>query len=342
MKKIKYVYAAFLATVMMITGTVSAKAYLEGISYNAWPMSWSAEKTANIKLYDNVAGKYVADKDRTIETPNVFYFNNSSKFASSDYTLYFGSNDDCFQIPLLFDVYDYYIAFSLYGVTSDDSEFTFKPSKFSIVTYDHDRNMVYNYLDFKNYCYCNATRNGFTTIAPLTELNNLAISYVCAEGTGTIAQNSYIRGMIFEIPKSTSGGSDNSAAIIEAIASMEQTLNQSILDGFSSLSEQSQTQHNETLHGYEDNTLNEANNRFTEGADELTAVEDGLTTDSKQYVNDFTSTGFDAGVLLTLGSSLTFIVTWFTNFWNMGGVWTSGLTFCFALSIAFIILKVRK
>lgn len=114
------------------------------------------------------------------------------------------------------------------------------------------------------------------------------------------------------------------------------------VDTFEFTGDGSAGQYDEILHGYDNSTLSGATDKFVDNADNLASVEDGLSTDSKQYVNDFTSTGFDSGVLQTLGSSLTFLATWFTNFWNMGGVWTSGLTFCFALTIAFIILKVRK
>lgn len=344
MKKIKYVYAAFLAAVMMITGTVSAKAYLTGVEYNRWYLRWGSDGVATAKLYDNTAGASKFNKDLTLKTDiNAYFVGNTSAYASSNYTFSLGSDELNMFIPFLWDAYDYYLLFTMSAATSASSEFTWNPSELSLITYTDERARVENALTFDLYCYCSDVTNGFTAAAPLTELSNYNISWIEATGTGTLPKSIYIRAMVVEVPKSTGAdGSSDSAAIIEAIANMEHSVNESIVSGFDSLYNQSQTQHNETLHGYEDSTLNEANNRFTEGADELTAVEDGLTTDSKQYVNDFTSTGFDAGVLLTLGSSLTFIVTWFTNFWNMGGVWTSGLTFCFALSIAFIILKVRK
>lgn len=246
-------------------------------------------------------------------------------------------------IPFNWDYNDYYIVFNWKCATSDDSEFTWNPDTFQLVTYDHNRNEVYTTLDFKEYCYCNANSNGFTLTATIPEMDNTAIQWLRMVGSGTVAKNSYYRCIIVEMPKtSASGEAVDNSAIIDAIATMEQTLNQSITSGFDELYEQSQMQHEEVLHGYNDSALNDASNRFTEGAGELKTVEEELTVDSKQYVNDFTSTGFDAGVLLTLGSSLTFLATWFTNFWNMGGVWTSGLTFCFALTVAFIILKVRK
>ena len=96
------------------------------------------------------------------------------------------------------------------------------------------------------------------------------------------------------------------------------------------------------VNNYQGSETTEAESKFNTGADELTSIEGNLSDSSNSYVNDFTTTGFDASILTTIGSSMTFVVTWFTNFWNMGGVLTSGLNICFAIAIAFFILRVKR
>lgn len=93
--------------------------------------------------------------------------------------------------------------------------------------------------------------------------------------------------------------------------------------------------------GYSDQSINNADAAFNAGADDLTSIEDDLTDSSSKYVNDFTSTGFDTSLLTSIGPSLNFVVTWFANFWNIGGALTSSFTLSFAIFIAFYILRVR-
>lgn len=120
-----------------------------------------------------------------------------------------------------------------------------------------------------------------------------------------------------------------------------QALKTSIENGFSSLLEQMTEEQDEQLHGYEGNAASNADSAFNAGSSELTTIEGDLADTSSTYVNEFTTSGFDTSVLSTLGNSLLFVVTWFTNFWNMGGLWTAGLNVCFALFVAFFILKFR-
>lgn len=111
--------------------------------------------------------------------------------------------------------------------------------------------------------------------------------------------------------------------------------------GFTALYHQMTKEQDEKLNGYEGTSTPDANEEFNSGSSELTAIEGELSDTSTQYVNDFTATGFDSSALTAIGSSLLFVTTWFTNFWNMGGIWTAGLNICFALSIAFFVLKRR-
>lgn len=111
--------------------------------------------------------------------------------------------------------------------------------------------------------------------------------------------------------------------------------------GFTALYHQMTKEQDEKLNGYEGTSTPDANEEFNAGSSELVSIEGELSDTSSQYVNDFTATGFDSSALTAIGSSLLFVTTWFTNFWNMGGIWTAGLNICFALSIAFFVLKRR-
>ena len=124
--------------------------------------------------------------------------------------------------------------------------------------------------------------------------------------------------------------------------SLFQQLIQSMCIGFSTLYEQMKKEQDDKLYGYQDTTTSEAASAFSSESDKLTVLEGELSTQSNTYVTDYASEGFDLGVLATIGSSLIFVTTWFTNFWNMGGVFTACLNFCFALSIVFFILRIKR
>lgn len=112
--------------------------------------------------------------------------------------------------------------------------------------------------------------------------------------------------------------------------------------GFTALYSQMTKEQDEQLNGYTGTSTSSANTAFSAGAGELTNIEGQLSSTSTTYVNDFTTTGFDASLLTTIASSITFVVTWFTNFWNMGGILTAGLGVCFAIGIAFYILRIKR
>ena len=93
--------------------------------------------------------------------------------------------------------------------------------------------------------------------------------------------------------------------------------------------------------GYNSGVMGEAEDKFSSGAGDLTDIEDTLTDSSSSYVDNFTTSGFDTSFLQSVGPSLNYVVTWFTNFWNMGGALTSTYGLSFAIFIAFYILRVR-
>lgn len=129
---------------------------------------------------------------------------------------------------------------------------------------------------------------------------------------------------------------------IETTNSFIDNLTSKLTGWFEDLFKRMDDKQNELVHGYQDTTTSEAASAFSSESDKLTALEGELSTQSNTYVTDYAAEGFDLGVLATIGSSLIFVTTWFTNFWNIGGVFTACLNFCFALSIVFFILRMKR
>lgn len=126
------------------------------------------------------------------------------------------------------------------------------------------------------------------------------------------------------------------------IVAQNETLLGRLTSWFDDLFKRMDDKQNELIHGYQDTTTSEAASAFSSESDKLTALEGELSMQSNTYVTDYAAEGFDLGVLATIGSSLIFVTTWFTNFWNIGGVFTACLNFCFALSIVFFILRIKR
>lgn len=97
----------------------------------------------------------------------------------------------------------------------------------------------------------------------------------------------------------------------------------------------------ELINGYQGTGTSDASSRFDQSAGELENVESDLTNITNSSIDNYTDTAFDTSVIASLGSSLVYVVTWFTNFWNMGGLFTSILNVGLALSVAFFILRLR-
>lgn len=95
------------------------------------------------------------------------------------------------------------------------------------------------------------------------------------------------------------------------------------------------------LSNYDSSAGEEKNEEFAAGSDELVSIEGDLTDTSNTNIDSYTTTAFDTSIISTLGPSLLYVVTWFTNFWEMGGLFTSLLNVGLALYIAFYILRLR-
>lgn len=93
--------------------------------------------------------------------------------------------------------------------------------------------------------------------------------------------------------------------------------------------------------GYTDSTVSGAADDFANSADSVSSVTDDLSNTSSSSVNGYISSSFDGSLLTTLGSSLGYVVTWFTNFWNMGGLFTKMLNTGLAVYVAFRILRLK-
>ena len=95
------------------------------------------------------------------------------------------------------------------------------------------------------------------------------------------------------------------------------------------------------INNYSGTGTTDAANKFDDSAGDLEQVESDLTTITNSSIGSYTESAFDTSVITSLGSSLVYVVTWFTNFWNMGGLFTSILNVGLALSVAFFILRLR-
>lgn len=97
----------------------------------------------------------------------------------------------------------------------------------------------------------------------------------------------------------------------------------------------------DSLNNYDGTGVNDAASKFDQSAGELDSIESDLTNITNSSIETYTDSAFDTSVIASLGSSLVYVVTWFTNFWDMGGLFSSILNVGLALSIAFFILRLR-
>lgn len=96
----------------------------------------------------------------------------------------------------------------------------------------------------------------------------------------------------------------------------------------------------EIMNGYSNTTASEANNDLSNASSELEEREGVLENQSNQYFDDYLSGGqLNTDVLTQLTATITFVATWFANFWNLGGFWTASLTLLFAVYVVMYILR---
>lgn len=364
-KKILNKAVTFLLTaVMLCCNAVQVEAYT---AIDGYPF---VVDNFHMIVGENFSGNFFKG---TLVEQNSYAANISTAFSSVQY-LQFGNFESSFIFPYNYDLYDYYIVGTT-GFECNTGELSLDLNDISSVGFSADYQHVFknSCTDFSFYSFNSLNISGFSFSAKLDELDNTNISVIeigCnSENSHIPACNAWFSASIVPVAKGTEAEQLNQSILNELIKINQNlvtsnSLQQSTIDainqhdanekswfqqliqsmgvGFSALYKQMTEEKDEQLYGYQDTTTSEAASAFSSESDKLTALEGDLSTQSNTYVSDYAAEGFDLGVLATIGSSLIFVTTWFTNFWNMGGVFTACLNFCFALSIVFFILRIKR
>lgn len=118
-------------------------------------------------------------------------------------------------------------------------------------------------------------------------------------------------------------------------------LGDTIGKGFTNLMNQNNTQHQETINGYQGNSISKEQQEFDEKMGIIEDYQDNVMYESIYAFDDFAEKSFDLTPIESIANSLFYVTSWFTNFWEMGGMFTSFLNFCLAVFIASFVLRVR-
>lgn len=129
--------------------------------------------------------------------------------------------------------------------------------------------------------------------------------------------------------------------LISTITSKFDSLSTFLTSKFSELFKIMEDDQEELINGFQGSGTDQASTNFDTSARELHSAETQLTNVTNTSVNTYTDFAFDTTVLTTLGASLVYVVTWFTNFWDIGGLFTALLNIGLALFVAFFILRLR-
>lgn len=350
MKKLNYnrilnIVAALLFAVSLMCGSALQVSAAENMFRIEEPRitysdeMWNVQHTDIPQEYNHDTGFY---RFASVKTTGTKGFTFGSYISYSE------------TLQYLPDVYDYYVIITAYSNCAV-TDFTFKPSTVDVVFNNCDGSPRYSIDEIECYHHdkAYAQYTGFTITFKLPKVNSTSITYIdmLDESTANLpVTDMYVRMEIVEVEKNQSIGelgvlADKLEEINNSIIEHENQLHQDMNELQQTMEEQmtqSSEQHNELINGYENDVLNDANEEFIVSAGELNTIEKDLSNAGMQYVSDFTAEGFDLGILATIGSSLVFVTTWFTNFWNMGGIWTAGLNFCFALTIVFFIFRFKR
>lgn len=307
------------------------------------------------KAYDDVfASKLKGVKYFDSQNSNLFYTTSLENDANYGFTMYNYNSKSTYSdvrrievlfaqdfLPLITEAYDYYLYTTFYSYV-EVSNFSFCPDKISLFSEVCDGDYSVPCEDVKVFHhdgYNHTTYTGFSAVAKVPETLNsssLRAIYLHDSNGGILpADKMYFRVSFFAVPKGSSPEG--------VFDSIEDHL-QSIEDSADSMVDKLQVIEDamdELINGFSGLPLDQVTNAFWDSSDELKSYEQDLMNQSSDSVNSYMSDSFNLSVLDTLGSSLTFVVTWFTNFWNMGGVFTDTLNLLFALSIVFYIIKVR-
>lgn len=299
---------------------------------------------------------------------NSYHFNLSDNMQGVE-QIRIGNENFDFIYPFEPDVYDYYVV-GTFAYTDNEQNYYLPINGGLRMFYSDDLYYASDFLDFDVYDFNTKSLDGFSFSGKIDVKYSTSFTdiffvapdgilsgdvFFCAsvipvaKGSEAEQLNQSILYELIKINQNLVTSNSLQQSTIDAInqhdaneKSWFQQLIQSMGIGFSTLYEQMKKEQDDKLYGYQDTTTSEAASVFSSESDKLTALEGELSTQSNTYVTDYAAEGFDLGVLATLGSSLIFVTTWFTNFWNMGGVFTACLNFCFALSIVFFILRIKR
>lgn len=118
-------------------------------------------------------------------------------------------------------------------------------------------------------------------------------------------------------------------------------LGTTINSGFQNLINQNTTQHEETVNGYQGTDINDVQTELDTSLSDMNEAESYLFEESVWLTDEFANNAFNLDGLNQIGASLLYVGTWFSNFWNMGGLFSSILNISLAVFVAFYILRVK-
>lgn len=372
-KVLNMVAALLFAFTLMVGNMVSVSAYTADTSLTGYPViipdmqliayDWRGSGET-YRVLSNSLGEQ--------QEQNSYYFNLGSDIKGLN-GVEIGSYNNSMIFPFDPELYDYYVVGTFASVYPASGDYMFNPYYAEILSYENGVISSETASDFDVYPFEVKHLRGMSFSFKATFEENSTIAMIriggADENNSLIGSDCYFSASIVPVAKSGTEV-DTLNSVLQALNQINQnlitsnTLQQQTIDainqhdanekswfqqliynmgvGFSALYEQMTKEQDEQLNGYQDTTQSDAANQFSSESDKLTSLEGELSNQSNQYVSDYTAEGFDLGILATIGSSLVFVATWFTNFWNMGGIFTAGLNMCFALSIVFFIFRIKR
>ena len=362
---------SLLVVVLLFMNVLNVKAYTADASITGYPFVLD---NLFIRLfgYPNGSFEELEFEYGTLEEQNIYYFECNDVSVGVE-QIRIGNSDILTDMIFPYDpyIFDYYIV-GTFGYEKNNSNHLELPDSIQVRYYDSNGGYQKSNLNDVNiYDFNTALLSGFSFSGALnsstSHFDTIAFNfdsddnqlkgdvYFCAsvipvaKGNDDSSLLNSILSVLNQINQNIISGNNLQQSTIDAIIQHDanekswfQQLIHSMGIGFSALYEQMTKEQDEQLYGYDDSTTADANTQFSSESDRLTSLEGELSDSSHQYVSDYTAEGFDLAILSTLGNSLLFVTTWFTNFWNIGGVFTAVLNFCLCISIVAFILRFRS
>lgn len=260
-------------------------------------------------------------------------------------------SDSEFTFPYNSSLYDYYIMGSLTGYTgiNVNNNSTFKPTTLQVSYRDFNTNVrsFYNLTNLVIYNIDTVANAGFGFYAKIDfqGANNTGIDGIRffndKDGSGSKPANLFLEMGILAIEKGSSQDQVNQQILnkLEHINSNINSTNSTINNATNNIIGSMQESVDNVTNGYTGEVVDQANNVFNNAAADLNSIESDLVAITDQKILDYTTTAFDSNIITDLGASFLYVVTWFNNFWDIGGLFTQLLYTALALFVAFFILK---